>query len=53
MATVLNVRYRTMVKAPRPDVNALSRSALIDGEPEWHDGNVLYAAAEKRILVAP
>jgi quinol monooxygenase YgiN len=55
VAGAFESREAYVANAATPEQNARFARirALIDGEPEWHDGNVLFAAAEKRILVAP
>jgi hypothetical protein len=55
VAGAFESREAYVANAATPEQNARFARirALIDGEPEWHDGDVLYAAAEQRILVAP
>lgn len=55
VAGAFESREAYVANAASPEQNARFERirALIDGEPEWHDGDVLYAAAEERILVAP
>jgi quinol monooxygenase YgiN len=54
VAGAFESREAYVANAATPEQNARFARirALIDGEPEWHDGDVIYAAAEERILVA-
>jgi quinol monooxygenase YgiN len=55
VAGVFESREAYEANAATPEQNArFARvSALIDGQPEWHDGDVLFAAIQERVLVAP
>lgn len=45
--------YAANAATPEQNARFTRIRALLDGEPEWHDGDVLYAVAQERTLVAP
>ena len=53
VAGAFESREAYVANAATPEQNARFAQirALIDGEPEWHDGDVLYAQAREGILV--
>ncbi|HEX6492182.1 MAG TPA: hypothetical protein VF112_01655 [Candidatus Dormibacteraeota bacterium] len=55
VAGAFESREAYVANAATPEQNARFERirALIDGEPEWHDGDVLFAAAEQRVLLTP
>lgn len=54
VAGAFESREAYVANAATPEQNARFERirALIDGEPEWHDGDVIFATAEQRILVS-
>ncbi len=55
VAGAFESREAYVANAATPEQNARFEriSALLDGAPEWHDGDVLFAAAQERVLTAP
>ena len=52
IASAFESRERYFKNADSPEQNARFERmrALVDGPPEWHDGNVVLARAEGRVL---
>lgn len=55
VAGAFESREAYVANAATPEQNARFEriSALIDGEPEWHDGDVIFAATRETVLATP